>query len=81
MNPDGEIVGMADVLKLTYATLEQVRIDLESHAGITFANAGKYRSPQFKPLIPKVLPGIGSGSPLRTIPNPSSQMARTDNHL
>ncbi|RPA82247.1 CBS and PB1 domain protein [Ascobolus immersus RN42] len=24
MNPDGEIVGMADVLKLTYATLEQI---------------------------------------------------------
>lgn len=26
MNHDGEIVGMVDVLKLTYATLEQVRI-------------------------------------------------------
>lgn len=26
MNEAGEIVGMVDVLKLTYATLEQVRI-------------------------------------------------------
>lgn len=26
MNESGEIVGMVDVLKLTYATLEQVRV-------------------------------------------------------
>lgn len=28
MNESGEIVGMVDVLKLTYATLEQVRYSL-----------------------------------------------------
>lgn len=28
MNEAGEIVGMVDVLKLTYATLEQVRLGI-----------------------------------------------------
>lgn len=31
MNESGEIVGMVDVLKLTYATLEQVRITDYGH--------------------------------------------------
>lgn len=30
MNEPGEIVGMVDVLKLTYATLEQVMLDSSS---------------------------------------------------
>ena len=36
MNEAGEIVGMVDVLKLTYATLEQVRIHEPSYLLTTF---------------------------------------------
>lgn len=34
MNDSGEIVGMVDVLKLTYATLEQVRPKTYSRLGL-----------------------------------------------
>ena len=38
MNETGEIVGMVDVLKLTYATLEQVRSIPQSPMGVANEN-------------------------------------------
>ena len=38
MNESGEIVGMVDVLKLTYATLEQVRKRLILQDKLVIAN-------------------------------------------
>lgn len=46
MNETGEIVGMVDVLKLTYATLEQVRsytvLDLADILNILTLLTGQY---------------------------------------
>lgn len=40
MNEAGEIVGMVDVLKLTYATLEQVSLVLFTYRGLFADGSG-----------------------------------------
>lgn len=59
MSADGEIVGMVDVLKLTYATLDQVclrLIDVENRCELTSC-----RSTVCQLEIARDLPGTNSG--------------------
>lgn len=67
MSAEGEIVGMVDVLKLTYATLDQVRFqsrDVQNAYKLNFC-----RSTVCRLEIAKDLPGTNSGCPSTTRPS------------
>ena len=72
MNEGGEIVGMVDVLKLTYATLEQVR-EHSAHVSKGLPLKLLFRSTQCRPKMMKGQLGTSSGcqwttSPIRWFP-------------
>ena len=59
MNESGEIVGMVDVLKLTYATLEQVMLLIGLMTKISWLI--RLRSTLCQPGMMKALHGTNSG--------------------
>lgn len=79
MNEGGEIVGMVDVLKLTYATLEQVCIpgNLTLCDLLRLANTSGSRSTRCRPMMMKAPPGTSSGCPWTMSRTRWSQAAST----
>lgn len=67
MGENGDIVGMVDVLKLTYATLDQVNQNQNSPHN---ALLNQSRSTLCQQEIAKVPRGTNSGCLWKTIPNP-----------
>lgn len=68
MSAEGEIVGMVDVLKLTYATLDQVCPQSSNRVYVHHLTG--HRSTACRLEIAKDLPGTSSGCHSTTRPSP-----------